>query len=105
VCKAPGATLLSAAPSLQPTDALDRIWFSNRSLKIRPTHILISTLSIVYSRGIAAALTGHSEDITLPMAKGGIQHEQRPSMLLRACTLLKTVLALLLPRRSLSCVG
>jgi hypothetical protein len=46
-----------------------------------------------------------SEDLTLTTGKRGSQHEQRPSVLLRAYTLLKILLALLLPRRSLSCVG
>jgi hypothetical protein len=64
---------------------------------------LISTV-IVFSRGNAATLTLLSEEIKFPTAKGGSQHE-RPSMLLRAYTLLTALLALFLPRRSLSRVG
>jgi hypothetical protein len=60
---------------------------------------------IVFPRGNAAVLTGHSGDLTLHTAKGRSQHEQRPFMLLRAYTLLTTLLALLPPRRSLSCAG
>jgi hypothetical protein len=47
-------------------------------------------------------LTSLSEDVTLPTAKGGSHHEQRPSMLLRAYMFLTSMLALLLSRRSLS---
>jgi hypothetical protein len=50
-------------------------------------------------------LTFLSGELTFPTAKGESQHEQRPSMLCRVYTLLATMLALLLPRWSLSCVG
>jgi hypothetical protein len=60
---------------------------------------------LFFSRGSAATLTKLSGELTFPTAKGGSQHEQRPSMLLRVYTLLTTLLALRLPRRSLSRVG
>jgi hypothetical protein len=50
---------------------------------------------IVFPRGNAATLTQLSEELNFPTAKGGSQHE-RPSMLLRAYTLLAALLALLL---------
>jgi hypothetical protein len=65
---------------------------------------LLSTVN-VFSRGNAATLTQLSEELTFPTAKGRNQHELCPSMPLRAYTLLTTLLALIFPRRSLSCVG
>jgi hypothetical protein len=77
--------------------------FKDRPAKIRPVRTLLSTI-IVFSRGNAATLTLLSEELKFPTAKGGSQHE-RPSMPLRVYTLLTPLLALLLPRRSLSWVG
>jgi hypothetical protein len=76
-------------------------WCVNRPAKIRHVRVSIHIL-IVFSRGNAATLTQLSEELTFPTAKGGSQHE---FMHLRAYTLLATLLALLLLRRWLSCVG
>jgi hypothetical protein len=62
-------------------------------------------LLLFFSRGTAATLTLLSGELAFPPAKWGSQHKQRPFMLLSAYTLLAALLALLLPRRSLSCVG
>jgi hypothetical protein len=77
--------------------------FKDRPAKIRHVRTLIIIVS-VFSRGNAAPLTLLSEELNFPPAKEGSQHE-RPSMPLRVYTLLTILLALLLPRRSLSCVG
>jgi hypothetical protein len=66
LCKAPGATL--APFSLQPTDAFDRIWSLNRPVEISARAYF---LCYCFSRGNAAAHTGHSEDLILLTAKGG----------------------------------
>jgi hypothetical protein len=76
----------------------------SRPARIRAARTSISKV-ILFSRGNAATLTGYREDLTLPTAKGGSQREKRPSMLLRSYTLLTALLVVLLPRRTLSCVG
>jgi hypothetical protein len=76
---------------------------------LRPTRensarAYLISIVIVFSRGNAATLTLLSEELNFPTAKGGSQHE-RMSMPLHVYTLLTAMLALLFPRRSLSCVG
>jgi hypothetical protein len=101
VCKAPDATL--APPSFQSHLAFNLPILStgsgcsNRPAKIRPVRTLISIVT-VFLRGNAATLTRLSEELTFPTVKGGSQHELRPSMLLRAYTLLTALLALLAGR-------
>jgi hypothetical protein len=110
VCKAPGATL--APPSYPSYLAFSSLAYrccrpdkvvKDRPAKIRPVRTLISIV-IVFSRGNAATLTSLSGELNFPTAKGGSQHK-RASMPLRVYALLTTLLALLLPRRSLSCVS
>jgi hypothetical protein len=47
----------------------------------------------------------HSPSVSIPYCPLNSDNKQSPSMLLRANTLLTPLLALLLPRRFLSCVG